>query len=291
MLTRAVLGIVWLLHFLPLAVLAPIGAAVGALAYVLVVPRRRVCLVNLSKCFPELSERERRALARAHFRLLGRFMLEHGVIWWGSRARLERMVQFEEREHLDAHAGRPLIIVAPHFLGLDIGDVRLSITIPLASMYQKQKDPALDRRIARGRTRFAPEGRLFSRQEGLRPLARLIKSGVAFYYLPDMDLGARDSVFVPFFGVQTATVTGLARLARLTGARVVPCVTRMLPGGAGYCARFYPAWTDFPTDDVHADTRRLNAFIEARVREMPAQYYWVHKRFKTRPAGEAGFYS
>ena len=111
-----------------------------------------------------------------------------------------------------------------------------------------------------------------------------------FFYLPDMDLGPRDSLFVPFFGVPTATVTGLSRLARMTGARVVPCITRQLPGAAGYVTRFYPAWEDFPGPGVEADTRRMNAFIEERAREMPEQYYWLHKRFKTRPPGEPRFY-
>ena len=112
----------------------------------------------------------------------------------------------------------------------------------------------------------------------------------SFYYLPDQDLGKRDSIFVPFFGVNTATITGLARLARLARAVVVPAVTRQLPGAQGYELRFYPAWDNFPSDDVEADTRRMNAFIEDRVREMPEQYYWVHRRFKTRPPGEPSLY-
>jgi KDO2-lipid IV(A) lauroyltransferase len=113
---------------------------------------------------------------------------------------------------------------------------------------------------------------------------------VPYYYLPDMDLGRSSAVFVPFFGVPAATVTGLSDLARLAGAAVVPCVTRMLPGGGGYVARLYPPWPDFPSGDVAADARRMLAFIEERVLEMPEQYFWLHKRFKTRPEGEARFY-
>ena len=121
-------------------------------------------------------------------------------------------------------------------------------------------------------------------------MVKALKRGESFYYLPDMDLGARDSVFVPFCGVPAATITGLSRIARLGGAVVVPCVTRQLPGAAGYVVRFYPAWRDFPSGDLEADARQMNAFIEERVREMPEQYYWLHKRFKTRPAGEADPY-
>jgi KDO2-lipid IV(A) lauroyltransferase len=131
---------------------------------------------------------------------------------------------------------------------------------------------------------------LFSRQDGIRPVVRAVRSGLPLYYLPDMDLGSRDSVFVPFFGVPAATVTGLSRIARLAGAVVVPAVTRQLPGAGGYVLKFYPAWTDFPTDDLAADVRRMNEFIEERVREMPDQYFWLHKRFKTRPPGEEKFY-
>jgi KDO2-lipid IV(A) lauroyltransferase len=127
---------------------------------------------------------------------------------------------------------------------------------------------------------------LFSRQDGIRPVVRALRDGIPFYYLPDMDLGPRESIFVPFFGVPTATVPALSRLAQVSRARVVPIVTRQLPDGEGYAARFYPAWDDFPTGDIAADTQRMNEFIEAMVREMPEQYYWVHKRFKTRPPGQ-----
>jgi KDO2-lipid IV(A) lauroyltransferase len=131
---------------------------------------------------------------------------------------------------------------------------------------------------------------LFSRQQGIRPLVKAMRRGLPFYYLPDMDFGSRDSIFVPFFDVPAATITGLSRIAHLAGAVVVPAVTRQLAGDAGYELRFYPAWENFPSENVEADTRRMNAFIEERVREMPEQYYWLHKRFKTRPPGEAKFY-
>jgi KDO2-lipid IV(A) lauroyltransferase len=157
------------------------------------------------------------------------------------------------------------------------------------SIYSRQKNAYVNRLLERYRTRFHPVT-LLSRQDGIRGAIREMQRGLPFYYLPDQDYGPRDSVFVPFFGVPAATITGLARVARLAGAAVVPVVTRMLPGGAGYEVRLYPAWEDFPTDDPVADARRMNAFIEDRVREMPEQYNWVHKRFKTRPPGDAKFY-
>jgi KDO2-lipid IV(A) lauroyltransferase len=288
---RLALGLMWLLHFLPLPILAAVGRGVGTLGYALARPRRRVCLVNLAKCFPDLEEAARERIAREHFRLLGRFILEHGILWYASKARFARLVRYENEAALRAVLGRPVIFLAPHFLGLDMGGVRLTLDTELGSMYQKQKNPTFDAAIRDGRLRFITgRSKLFARQDGVRPVARLIKAGVPFYYLPDLDFGRAESIFAPFFGVPTATITGVARLARLADAIVVPIVTRMLPGGAGYSVRFYPPLERFPSDDVAADTARINAFIEERVRELPEQYYWVHKRFKTRPPGEPGFY-
>jgi KDO2-lipid IV(A) lauroyltransferase len=159
----------------------------------------------------------------------------------------------------------------------------------MSSIYSRQKNAAFDEILMRGRMRFG-QSTLFARQEGIRPMIKSLRSGEPFYYLPDMDLGARDSVFAPFFGVPAATITALSRIARLAGAVVVPCVTRQLPAGRGYVVRLYPAWDNFPSGDLHADARQMNAFIEERVREMPEQYYWLHKRFKTRPPGEKSLY-
>ena len=182
-----------------------------------------------------------------------------------------------------------MLFRSPHFVGLDMGGSRIISEWRGVSVYSKQKNLVIDRLVLHGRTRFVTPV-LYSRQDGIRPVVKTMREGVPFYYLPDQDLGERDSIFVPFFGVNTATITGLARLARLARAVVVPAVTRQLPGAEGYELRFYPAWDNFPSDDVEADTRRMNAFIEHRVREMPEQYYWVHRRFKTRPPGEPSLY-
>lgn len=289
MLTRFALGLIWLVHGLPFGAIARIGRGIGWLGYWLAVPRRKVVLTNLRLCFPELTEQERIALARRHFSALGRSFLERGVLWYAPKDRVMQFVRFEDVEHFDAVHGEPVVLLAPHFVGLDMGGVRVAIAWKAASMYGKQKNPALDAAMRRGRGRFG-DPILFSRQDGIRPVVRALRDGFSFYYLPDMDLGPRESIFVPFFGVRTATVPALSRLAHVSRARVVPIVTRQLPDGEGYAAKFYPAWENFPTGDIEADTRRMNEFIEARVREMPEQYYWVHKRFKTRPPGEARFY-
>ena len=288
MLTRFAVGLLWVLHFLPYGALAACGAGLGRLAYVAVPSRRRVCLVNLARCFPDLSERERVALAKRHFAALGRSIVERGILFWSSGKRIARLVRIVGYEHFEA-AKKPVVVFAPHFVGLDAGATRLSTEMEGVSVYSRQKDAYVNGLLERYRTRFK-RSVLLSRQDGIRRAIREMRRGLPFYYLPDQDYGPRDSVFVPFFGVPAATITGLSRVAQLARASVVPAVTRMLPDNAGYELRFYPAWQDFPTDDPVADTRRMNAFIEDRVREMPEQYNWVHKRFKTRPPGDAKFY-
>ena len=284
-LTRFGLVLLWLLHFFPLGALAALGRGLGLVLYAFGRERRHVALTNLRLCFPHWTEDERRKIARLHVQAAARSFIERGILWWSSKARIQRLVRVEDREHVEALRGKPMIWFAPHFVGLDMGGTRLITEWAGCSMYSRQKDPLVDRVLLRGRTRFVAP-RLFSRQDGIRPLVRAIRDGLPFYYLPDQDLGARDSVFVPFFGVPTATITGLSRVARLAGAAVVPVVTRQLPGGEGYLTTFYPPWRDFPGGDDERDARRMNEFIEQRVLEMPEQYWWLHKRFKTRPPGE-----
>ncbi len=284
--SRLVFFLMWLVHGLPFRALARIGDGVGVVLFWLIPERRRVTRINLEKCFPDMPPREREKLARAAFRAFCRAFVDRGVLWWGSDERIRRLVRLEGLEHLDA-AGPRAIVLAPHFAGLDHAGIRLSMDRNLSSLYAHQKDPVLDRLLLKSRTRFRPH--IVSRQQGFRKVLRWIQEGIPFYYLPDLDFGPKGSIFVPFFGVPAATARGLPYIARSTGARVVPCVVRMLPEG-GYVARLYPAWTDYPSGDEAADARRMMAFIEERVREMPEQYHWLHKRFKTRPEGEPKFY-
>ena len=284
--TRLVFVFMWLVRLLPLSILSRIGSAIGAGVFWLIPERRMVTRINLQKCFPHKSPLERERLARAHFRAFCRAFIEQGILWWSPRSRIEALVRLEGLEHLEG-TGKT-IVFAPHFVGFEATLSRLALDFPVSMMYSRQKDPLFEARLLKGRTRFG--GVMFPRQAGIKKGIEIIDSGTLYYYLPDLDFGPKRSVFVPFFGVRAATVTGLAYIARTTGAAVVPCVTRMLPGGGGYLARLYPAWRDFPSGDDHADARRMMAFIEERVLEMPEQYFWLHKRFKTRPEGEPRFY-
>ena len=277
----------WLLHWLPLPLLAAFGRGLGLALYVLVGERRHVTLTNLGLCFPHLPAAEKSALARRHFAAFGRSFIERGLTWWAPPERLRRLVRLEGMEHLSACAGQPVILVAPHFVGLDMGWTRLSMEIDMASMYSNQKNPLFNHKLRAGRLRFGT-CTLVSRQEGLRSLIRAIKLGRPLYYLPDMDYGREESIFVPFFGVSTATIPALSRIARLTGAKVLLVVTGIDPDG--WTVRIDPPWPDFPGADPVADTRRMNAAIEQKIAAIPEQYLWMHKRFKTRPAGEQGVY-
>jgi KDO2-lipid IV(A) lauroyltransferase len=277
----------WLLHWLPLPLLAALGRGLGLLLYVLVGERRHVTLTNLGLCFPDLSPAEKSALARRHFMAFGRSFLELGLWWHASPERIRRLVRLDGGEKLVAYRDKPVILLVPHFVGIDAGWIRLALEHGLVAIYTHQKNRVFEAAMNDGRLRFG-NCALASRQEGTRRALKAMKGGRFFHYSPDMDYGPKESVFVPFFGVQTATITGLARLAKLTGATVIPVVTRMTSGG--YVATVGEPWVDFPGADELADARRLNAFIEAEALKSPEQYYWLHKRFKTRPPGEQGVY-
>jgi KDO2-lipid IV(A) lauroyltransferase len=289
--TRVFLALIWILHWLPLPVLALLGRGLGLLLYALVIERRHVTLTNLGLCFPHLSPAEKSALARRHFMAFGRSFLELGLWWHASPERIRHLVRLEDGEKLAACKDRPVILLVPHFVGIDAGWIRLALEHSLVAIYTHQKNRVFEAAMNNGRLRFG-NCALASRQEGTRKALKAMKAGRFFHYSPDMDYGPKESVFVPFFGVPTATITGLARLARLTGATVIPLLTRMEGRGwqTRYVARVGEAWADFPGTDELADARRLNAFIEAEVLQSPEQYYWLHKRFKTRPPGEQGVY-
>lgn len=287
--TRLALALMWLLHWLPLSWQASLGRSFGQLLYCFARERRHVTLTNLHLCFPELSETSRNQLAKNHFVAFGRSFLERGLLWWAPPQRLRQLVQIEGLDHLQRAGGKPTILLVPHFIGLDMGWTRLTMELDMVSIYANQKNLLFNAALLKGRTRFG-SSTLLSRQEGTRPALRMMRAGKPFYYLPDMDYGQRDTIFIPFFGVPTATITGLSRLSRIAGADVLPVVTRMQPDGQGYVVNIGAPWQDFPGPSIEADTQRMNAFIETEVRRLPEQYLWLHKRFKTRPPGEPSLY-
>jgi KDO2-lipid IV(A) lauroyltransferase len=279
------LGLLGLLALLPGGVRRRLGGALGALACRYHHKRRAIVATNLEWCFPELDGAARAALAADYFRLMAQSFLDYGVLWWASRRRLDQMLKLEGTEQLQAQveAGRPVILLTSHTIGLDFGAAALTRHFPSVGLVKSARNPLFDWCMARGRTRF--QGILYRREEGMRPVLRAIKKGHAFYYLPDEDLGPENSIFVPFFGVQTATIDALSRLAKMSGAVVLPFATRYRPQEGDYVATISPPLAAFPADDSVADAARMNVELEKMIREAPAQYMWSMRLFQTRPDG------
>jgi KDO2-lipid IV(A) lauroyltransferase len=251
--------------------------------------RRKVGSINLKLCFPEMSEDARAKLLRDHFMMFTRGLIERSILWWSSEKRIRSLIRVEGIEHFEAIQGKPAILLTPHFVGMDAGGQWVTQHTDTVCMYANQKSLYLTELLLKKRARFRKQ-HLYSRQQGLRPILKGMRENMPFIYPPDQDQGVKDGAFISFFGVPAATMTSLPRIAQMTGAKIVPSITRVLPGGEGYVLTFYPAWENYPSGDEIADARRMNAFIEDRAREMPEQYFWLHKRFKTRPEGEESFY-
>jgi KDO2-lipid IV(A) lauroyltransferase len=290
-LARAVLALVWLLSALPMALQARIGRGVGRLMHALARERRRVAATNLALCLPELDAAARDALVREHFALAGRSLLERGLLWHASAERLKRLVHVEgDVGFAERHPG-PVMWLVPHFLALEVAGAATQLfqRRVVVDVYTPQSVAAFDAALLKGRGRFG-RAEFLRREDGARAIVRAIRGGRVFFNAPDMDFGLRDAAFVPFFGQPAATLLAPSRLARSLGMAVQPIVAEILPGGQGYRVIFGEPWTDWPTDDPQADAARMNAFIEGQIRQRPAQYLWLHKRFKARPPGAPPVY-
>ena len=282
---------VWFMRLLahvPLPLLRGLGWLIGRVLFVLAAPRRRVALRNLALCYPEATSRQRRQWARESFVVFCQSWLDRSWLWFAPREVVQRRVTLQGALHeLDGDA--PTIIFAPHFYGMDAGGLALPLNTPRAftSIFSTHPNPAVDAWFMAGRQRFG-DVRMLNRSDGVKPIIANLRKGGLLYLLPDMDFGRNDSLFVPFYGIPTATVPSLPRFARLGRAKVIAMVTRLTP--TGYCAEITPAWPDYPSADVEADTALMNAHLQRYIDVSPGQYYWVHKRFKTRPEGEPSVY-
>ena len=265
-----------------------IAGVLTFLLFALACERRRVALTNLSLCFPESSIVQRVRWAVAHIYYYLRTFLDRAWLWSGNEALVRDRVHIANPEALKIlKNGVPTIFLAPHFLGLDAAWSRLCLEVDMVTMYSNQKNPILNDLVLHGRSQYGDQ-LLLSRQQGVRPLLSAMKKGRPLYYLPDMDFGERDSVFVTFFGVQAATVTAVARLAKMLNAQVVPVTT--LYSNGRYTIRIHDKLPDFPLEDDVESTQVMNHHIESWVKDNIPQYLWLHKRFKTRPVGESRIY-
>lgn len=280
-----------LLASLPYKTLASLGYGLGSLAAKIPSDRNRVVRKNLELCFPELDALEIDRLRKQHWRLLGRSLVEKSIIWLGSKKQLKHMI--EVRSEVDLNDRQPRILVNMHFIGIE-GSIILSALAEengwprTSGFFQRMKNPFFNQKIVAWRNRFG--GNSIDRQGNTLEIIREIRKGSFIIIAPDIDLGLRDSIFVPFFGVQTNTITAVSRLAKITNAQVCMMVTTLKKNGSGYVCHISKPLENFPTECPEADTARLNQIFEQEIRLRPAEYYWVHKRFKNRPINEASPY-
>jgi len=284
------LGVVRCVGALPLAAQRGLGRALGMLTAHLPGERRRVAARNIELCFPELNPDQRADLLRAALRDLGMLLVEFALAWFGSARALARVpCTIEGLQHLERcrAQGRGVLLVGAHFSHLELCARLVAQRIPIAGMYRVMDDPVFERAVLRARLRYAQA--MFAKED-LRRIVKYMQRGGTVWYAPDQDMRGKDAVFVPFFGVAAATITATHHLARLSGAAVIPFFHRRNADGRGYTIRLEASLENFPSDDVSMDTSRVNACVERMVREAPAQYLWIHKRFKSRPQGEPPLY-
>jgi Kdo2-lipid IVA lauroyltransferase/acyltransferase len=285
MMSRWMLKLLVGLAVLPLPWLRCLGWGLGGLLYLLVPSRRRVVQTNLALCFPHWDAAMHRRQCFLTFVHFAQSWLDRGWLWHAPPSVVRARLQLSGAQ--EALAGdTPTVLFAPHFMGLDAAWTALTQQQPrrFSTIYSPQLNATVDAWVLAGRQRFGqPE--MVARLDGAKPIVAAVRRGEPLYLLPDMNFDPSESLFVPFYGVPAATVPSLSRFAKLGRAQVVPVVTRMTP--QGYTIEVLPAWQDFPTADLEADTQRMNRELQSYIDTMPAQYYWVHKRFKDRPSGKA----
>ena len=277
--TWIALGLLRILEPLPYRVLYALGCMLGALVYRLPGSFRRIATRNIELCFPNLTQEERTRLLRAHFRSLGIGLFETAISWWSSNKRVLRLSRLEGQEHLQAALalGKGAILLSAHFTTLEIGACVLCATVPANIMYRPTSNLVLERFLMRNRTRKSKRA---IRRDDIRTVVTALKANEPVWYAPDQSYRKKGAQMVPLFGIPAATNTATSRLAKMTGAAVLPYFQERLPHGAGYRMVIHPMLENFPTDDSIADATRFNHLIEAQIRRVPEQYLWIHRRFK-----------
>jgi len=276
------IGLLRLLVVLPHPWLMRLGRGLGGLARRLLPRRVAIAHRNLALCFPELDRDERERLVREHFASLGMAVFEIPLAWWGSDSRLEGLAEISGLDKLEAAAaeGKGVLLLSAHFSCLDIGGRFLGRHADMDAMYRPSNSPVVEHVMSRSRARHC--GAIIQRDE-TKKLLRRLRAGHTVWYAPDQNTQRKKAVFVKFFGQMASTTPATHKLARITGARVVPFQTVRRSDAGGYRLTLEPALEDFPTEDVEADTQRINDIIERWARQDPEQYLWIHRRFRTRP--------
>jgi KDO2-lipid IV(A) lauroyltransferase len=261
-----------------------LGGALGRAAMPLLAKRRAVVRVNLRLCFPDLDEAAIEHLVREHFAGIGMSMIEIALAWWISDERAGRLVAVAGAEHprRAVERGHPIILVSGHFPGMEIaGMVAQRVFAEAAGMYRPVNNAFIDQVVRRARHRSVE---YLVPKDGLRQMLRLLRRRIPVWYASDQAYDRKGSALVPFFGEPAMTNTALTNIARMSQAKVIPFLHRRRADLSGYDAVFLPPLDDFPSDDAAADALRVHRVLEEHIRGAPAQYYWLHRRFKNRPA-------
>jgi len=282
--TWALLGVMKLSARLPVGLQLALGTLIGRIFYTLQVRERGVARRNLEICLPELAGPERETLVRRHFRSMGLSVVEMGIGWFTPIEKLRQRVEIKGLAHLDAAfaAGHGALLVTAHFTPIEIG-VGILEDYPgtVSSLYRPQRNAMMDYLILRGRSRFAASQ---IPRDNVRMLIRRLQKNEAVLYMPDQTYLGNQSALIPFFGEAAMTNIATSRIARISGAKVMPYWFRRRPDDLGYEVEICPPLENFPTDDAILDTKRLVGLLEERIRATPEQYLWVYKKFKRRPA-------
>ena len=278
------LGLLRLITFLPWRVQMALGKGLGNLLYRLLKKRRRICCINLELAFPKLTPIEREQLNRQHFVSLAQGFFEAAMSWWASEKMLQPLMKTEGEEYLTRalNDNKNIILLSAHFTSLELGGRLLTLLkpeIPLHVVYRPHQNKLIESQVAKVRTQRY--GKAIPKLQ-VREMIKSLKAGFPLWYAQDQSYLGKNSVVVPFFGVPTATNSATSRFANISGATVIPFFTVRSKDNTHYLLRFLPPLDNFPSDDIEADTLRINQLIESQVKEFPAQYLWTHKRFKTK---------
>ena len=285
------LGLARVIVMLPYPAVMKFGRGLGRFVWTFLPQKRRhVLLRNLEGCFPDLSEHERKELANRHISSMGQGFVEVVLAWWGKDEKLKRLVHLEGLEHLleAKKKNRGVILLSAHFTSLEIGGRLLAQSTPFHVMYRPSDNAAVEYLMKKNRTLHFDNA---VRKSDVKGLIRSLQQGNAIWYAPDQNAGHKNSVFAPFFDIPTATGTATARIAKITGAPVVPFLPLRRKDGKGYDLTIFPPLDNFPTGDDLEDATRINAIFEEWARMQPEDYFWFHRRFRIRPPGEPDFYS
>lgn len=283
------IGFLKLCTYLPYATLMKLGKGIGLIMQLLPLKIKHTAQVNLKLCFPELSPAERQIFLKKNFISLGVGVMETALAWFASAKKLANLahVQGENQIELALTRGKGALLISPHFTTLQIAGRLWALQQPFAVVYRRQKNPVVNYVTERSLKKHYHK--TISR-ESLREILRCLAQNLPVWYTPDIDAGLKNSIFVPFFSVNAATITATARLAQKSEAAVIPTFFYRRDDLSGYDLIGEPILENFPSDDVVQDTERVNMILECGIRKKPEQYIWQYKRFKTRPKGEKRFY-